>query len=60
MQNVFIEAAKVLYTQYEEIKNRISRPGSWSGLNNIDEDHNKIIMENEDEETRKSEKKCCF
>ena len=60
VQNVFIEAAKVLYTQYEEIKNRISRPGSWSGLNNIDEDHNKIIMENEDEETRKSEKKCCF
>ena len=59
VQNVFIEAAKVLYLQYEEIKNRISRPGSWSGLNNIEEDHNKIIMENEDEESRKSQKKCC-
>ena len=59
VQNVFIEAAKVLYLQYEEIKNRISRPGSWSGLNSIEEDHNKIIMENEDEESRKSQKKCC-
>ena len=60
VQNVFIEAAKVLYLQYEEIKNRISRPGSWSGLNNIEEDHNKIVMENEDEESGKSLKKCCF
>ncbi len=60
VQNVFIQVAKELYLQHEEIKNRVSRPGSWSATISIQEDPNKLILETEDEESRKPKKKCCF
>ena len=60
VQNIFIEAAKILYVQHEEIKNRISRPGSWSATISVQDEPNKLILENEDEESRKPKKKCCF
>ena len=60
VQNIFIEAAKILFVQHEEIKNRVSRPGSWSATISIQEDPNKLILETEDEESRKPKKKCCF
>ena len=59
IRNIFIEAAKVLYLQHEEIKNRASRPGSMSLLEYTQE-NNKYRLETEDEENRKSKKFCCF
>ena len=38
VQNIFIEAAKILYIQHEEIKNRISRPGSWSATISVQDE----------------------
>ena len=59
VQNIFIEAAKELYLEHEEIKNRVSRPGSITQVDYAPEiPENKISLINEeDNEPRK--KKCC-
>ena len=61
-QNVFIEAAKLLYEQHLHYKDRISRPDSITNLNN--ENNSKKIMDTEfeeDENTSKNRRKkgCC-
>ena len=61
-QNVFIEAAKLLYEQHLQYKDRISRPDSITNLNN--ENNSKKIMDTEfeeDENTSKNRRKkgCC-
>ena len=60
VENVFVEVAKELYIQHEDIKNRLSRSGSISLLEyNKEEKNNKYNLENEDEENRQK-KVCCF
>ena len=60
VENVFVEVAKELYIQHEDIKNRLSRSGSISLLEyNKEENNNKYNLENEDEENRQK-KVCCF
>jgi len=61
VQNVFIEVAKVLYKEHEEIKNRISRPGSMAPVPyNPEIPDNKIALETgEDNEDKPRTKKCC-
>ena len=60
VENVFVEVAKELYIQHEDIKNRLSRSGSISLLEyNPEENNNKYNLENEDEENRQK-KVCCF
>ena len=59
VQNVFIEMAKMLYLQHEEIKNRVSRPGSMSLLQETQEEENhRYDLEHEEDENRKK-KRCC-
>ena len=60
MQNVFIQAAKELFIQHEEIKNRVSRPGSITNLVYNPEKENKVNLESEEEENRQNKKFCCF
>ena len=60
VQNVFIEAAKKLYLQHEEIKNRISRPGTLIDMDNSDRNPNMVKLDMEDEEKPKRKKLCCF
>ena len=60
VQNVFIQAAKELYIQHEEIKNRVSRPGSITNLVYNPEKENKVNLESEEEENRQNKKFCCF
>jgi len=60
VQNVFIEAAKKLYLQHEEIKNRISRPGTLIDMDNSDRNPNMVKLDMEDEEKPKRKKFCCF
>ena len=52
VQNVFI--------QHEEIKNRVSRPGSITNLVYNPEKENKVNLESEEEENRQNKKFCCF
>ena len=59
-QNVFIQAAKELFIQHEEIKNRVSRPGSITNLVYNPEKENKVNLESEEEENRQNKKFCCF
>ena len=60
VQNVFIEVAKILYLQHEEIKNRVSRPGSMTYLQETQEgNNNRYDLETEDEEKRKNKKCSC-
>ncbi len=60
VQNVFIEVAKILYLQHEEIKNRVSRPGSMTYLQETQEgNNNRYDLETEDEENRKNKKCSC-
>ena len=47
VQNVFIQAAKELFIQHEEIKNRVSRPGSITNLVYNPEKENKVNLESE-------------
>ena len=60
VQNVFIEAAKKLYLQHEEIKNRISRPGTLIDMDDSDRNPNMVKLDMEDEEKPKRKKLCCF
>ena len=61
-QNVFIEAAKLLYNQHLAYKDRLSRPDSLAHLNS-DMNQNIIIEENQEEEEesyrQNKRKKCC-
>ena len=59
VQNIFIEAAKELYLEHEEIKNRVSRPGSITQVDYAPEiPENKISLINE-EDSKPRKKKCC-
>ena len=61
VQNVFLQVAKELYLQHEEIKNRISRPGSVAPIPYTPEiPNNNVSLETEeDNETKRRKKKCC-
>jgi small GTP-binding protein len=61
VQNVFIEVAKVLYKEHEEIKNRVSRPGSMAPVPYTPEiPENNIALETgEDNDDKPRKKKCC-
>ena len=61
VQNVFIEVAKVLYKDHEEIKNRISRPGSMAPVPYTPEipENNVSLETGEDNEDKPRKKKCC-
>jgi small GTP-binding protein len=61
VQNVFIEVAKVLYKEHEEIKNRISRPGSMAPVPYTPEipDNNIALETGEDNDDKPRKKKCC-
>ena len=58
VQNVFIQVAKELYLQHEEIKNRVSRPGTM--IMPLPEDNNNnnnlVKLEIEEEENTKRKK----
>ena len=62
VQNVFIQVAKELYLQHEEIKNRVSRPGTM--IMPLPEDNNNnnnlVKLEIEEEQNTKRKKFCCF
>ena len=58
VQNVFMEAAKQLYIQHEDIKNRISRPGSMTLLKDNDNDDNPGYETVEEENRNKNKCKC--
>ena len=60
VQNVFIQAAQEHFIQHEEIKNRVSRPGSITNLVYNPEKENKVNLESEEEENRQNKKFCCF
>jgi small GTP-binding protein len=59
VQNVFIEVAKELYKQHEEIKNQISRPGSISTVPFVPEISGNVSLETEEDTIPKRKKKCC-
>ena len=60
VQNVFIEVAKELYKQHEEIKNQISRPGSISTVPFVPEISGNVSLETEEDNIQKRRKrKCC-
>ena len=59
-QNVFIEAAKELYKEHLEYKDRASRPGSIKQISYQEEINNKVLLdEGEDEENTSKKKKIC-
>jgi small GTP-binding protein len=61
VQNVFIQVAKELYLQHEEIKNRVSRPGTMIMPLPEDNNNNNLVkLEIEEEENTKRKKFCCF
>ena len=60
VQNVFIQVAKELYLQHEEIKNRVSRPGTMIMTLPEDNNNNLVKLEIEEEENTKRKKFCCF
>ena len=60
VQNVFIQVAKELYLQHEEIKNRVSRPGTMIMPLPEDNNNNLVKLEIEEEENTKRIKFCCF
>ena len=60
VQNVFIQVAKELYKQHEEIKNRVSRPGSMTAVSYTPEIPNNVSLETEEESgPTQRKKKCC-
>ena len=60
IQNVFIEVAKELYKQHNEIKNRVSRPGSLATITYTPEiPTNNVSLETEEKEEVVRKKKCC-
>jgi len=58
VQNVFMEAAKQLYIQHEDVKNRISRPGSMTLLKDNDNDDNPEYETVEEENRNKNKCNC--
>ena len=61
VQNVFIQVAKELYLQHEEIKKRVSRPGTMIMPLPEDNNNNNLVkLEIEEEENTKRKKFCCF
>ena len=60
VQNVFIQVAKELYLQHEEIKNRVSRPGTLIMPINEENNNNVVKLEIEEDEKAKRKKFCCF
>ena len=60
VQNVFIQVAQELYLQHEEIKNRVSRPGSMMTMQEESGISNMVRLETEDEEVKVKRRKCCF
>ena len=59
VQNVFIQVAKELYLQHEEIKNRVSRPGSMMTMQEESGISNMVRLETADEEVKVKRRKCC-
>ena len=59
VQNIFIQAAKELYLQHQEIKNRVSRPGSMTLLQDNQENEGGYKLETEEEENRNKSKCPC-
>ena len=59
VQNIFMQAAKELYLQHEEIKNRVSRPGSMTLLPDNQENESGYKIESEEEENRNKSKCPC-
>ena len=61
VQNVFCEVGKELYKQHEEIKNRLSRPGSMTAVSYTPELDNIHLGTGEEEEegNKQRKKKCC-
>ena len=60
VQNVFIKAAKELYLTNEELRNRLTRPGSLMNFPDNPEISNVLKLETEEEEVKKKKKFCCF
>ena len=60
VQNVFIKIAKELYLQHEEIKNRVSRPGTMIMPEIPPEPENMVKLEIEEEENKRKKKFCCL
>ena len=58
VQNVFVEAAKILYKLHEEIKNRASRPGTLISFPYNPEIENNVSLD-EEESKKIRKKKCC-
>ena len=58
VEDVFTNAAKILYREHINYKDRISRPDSFIKLPNL-ANENQEIIENEDEEQEKPRKKGC-
>jgi len=59
VQNVFIEVAKELYKQHEEIKDRVSRPGSMTAIPYTPEIPKNLSLETADDEPPKRKKGIC-
>ena len=57
VQNVFIEAVKILYMQHQEIKSRTSRPGTINNFSFNPEIENNVSLD--EEESKKIRKKNC-
>lgn len=57
-QNVFIQAAKILYKEHLNYKDRMSRPGSIQPKSYVEDIPNSILLDDEEELPRKK-KKCC-
>ena len=58
VEDVFTNAAKILYKEHMNYKDRISRPDSFIKLPNL-ANENQVIIENEDEEEEKTRKRGC-
>ena len=57
---MFIKAAKELYLTNEELRNRLTRPGSLLNFPDNPEISNVLKLETEEEEIKKKKKFCCF
>ena len=57
VQEVFMNAAKILYSEHKNYKSRLSRPDSFIKLNNEIDDNQDIIETEEVEDQTK--KRCC-
>jgi small GTP-binding protein len=58
-QNVFIEAAKLLYEQHQKYKDRVSRPESLASYVNRETNRSNLIEDTTDVTNERKKKKCC-